>query len=65
MDKACRNGRTFEDFKKYCKEHPSLPVVQIDSVEGVKGGAVLPTVHFVLPRPAASLSSARQMILVR
>lgn len=50
MDKACRNGRTFEDFKKYCKEHPSLPVVQIDSVEGVKGGAVLLTVHFVLPR---------------
>lgn len=45
VDKACRNGRTFEDFKKYCKEHPSLPVVQIDSVEGVKGGAVLLTVH--------------------
>lgn len=50
VDKACRNGRTFEDFKKYCKEHPSLPVVQIDSVEGVKGGAVLLTIHFVLPR---------------
>ena len=50
VDKACRNGRTFEDFKKYCKEYPSLPVVQIDSVEGVKGGAVLLTVHFVLPR---------------
>lgn len=50
VDKACRNRRTFEDFKKYCKEYPSLPVVQIDSVEGVKGGAVLLTVHFVLPR---------------
>ena len=50
VDKACRRGRTYEDFKKYREENPSLPVVQIDSVEGIKGGAVLLTVHFALPR---------------
>ena len=50
VDKACRIGRTFEDFKQFCKENPTLPVVQLDSVEGIKGGAVLLTIHFVLPR---------------
>ena len=30
-----------------CKEHPDLPVRQMDSVEGIKGGSVLLTIHFV------------------
>lgn len=47
VDKSCRKGRTYEDFKTYISEHPELPVVQLDSVEGIKGGAVLLTVHFV------------------
>ena len=47
VDKACRNGRTYDDYKKYREEHPDLPVVELDSVEGVKGGAVLLTIHFV------------------
>lgn len=47
VDKVCRIGRTFDDFKLYESEHPELPIVQLDSVEGVKGGAVLLTVHFV------------------
>lgn len=50
VDKACRIGRTYEDFKKFREDHPHLPVVQLDSVEGVKGGAVLLTIHFVLPK---------------
>lgn len=50
VDKACRIGRTFDDFKQYHKAHPSLPVTQLDSVEGVKGGAVLLTIYFVLPK---------------
>ena len=47
VDKSCRIGRTYEDFKGYLKEHPDLPVTQLDSVEGKKGGKVLLTIHFV------------------
>lgn len=50
VDKKCRIGRTYRDFNKFMENHPSLPVAQLDSVEGVKGGAVLLTVHFVLPK---------------
>ena len=50
VDKACRIGRTYDDFKKYHEEHPELPVVELDSVEGVKGGAVLLTIHFVFQK---------------
>lgn len=46
VDKKCRIGRTYEDFKAYCKEHPDIPVVEIDSVEGKKGSAVLLTIFF-------------------
>lgn len=47
VDKACRIGRTYEDYLSYMAEHLDTPVRQLDSVEGVKGGAVLLTVHFV------------------
>lgn len=47
VDKSCRIGRDFSCFKKYLEEHPDAAVRQIDSVEGVKGGAVLLTIHFV------------------
>lgn len=46
VDKKCRIGRTYEDFKEYCEENPELPVVEIDSVEGKKGSAVLLTIFF-------------------
>lgn len=46
VDKKCRIGRTYEDFLKYCEENPELHVVEIDSVEGVKGSAVLLTIYF-------------------
>jgi len=46
VDKKCRIGRTHEDFLLYMKEHPDTPVVQMDSVEGTKGGKVLLTVLF-------------------
>ncbi len=29
-----RIGRTYEDFRKYMKEHPETPVVEMDTVEG-------------------------------
>ena len=47
VDKNCRVGRDYTAFKKYLEEHPDTPVVQLDSVEGKKGGKVLLTVHFV------------------
>lgn len=47
VDKACRIGRTWKDYCDYRSLHPDTPVVQIDSVEGIKGGKVLLTIHFV------------------
>lgn len=47
VDKKCRIGRTYEDFKNFISENPYLPIVQLDSVEGVKGKSVLLTIHFV------------------
>lgn len=46
VDKKCREGRTYEDFLEYRKEHPDSPVVELDSVEGKKGSKVLLTIHF-------------------
>lgn len=47
VDKSCRIGRDFRCFTKFKEENPDIPVRQIDSVEGTKGGAVLLTIHFV------------------
>jgi IS30 family transposase len=46
VDKKCRIGRTFQDFQKYIQEVPDTPVVQMDSVEGSKGGKVFLTLFF-------------------
>jgi transposase, IS30 family len=50
VDKKCRIARTYEDFGKYMSENLDTPVVEMDSVEGVKGGKVLLTIHFVEPQ---------------
>ena len=47
IDKKCLENKTYEDFEKYMKEHPDTPIVEMDSVEGKKGGKVLLTIHFV------------------
>ncbi len=46
VDKSCRIGRTYKDFLLFMKEHPDTPIVEMDSVEGVKGGKILLTIHF-------------------
>lgn len=46
-DRSFRIGRTYRDFTNYIEKNPGSPVVQIDSVEGTKGGKVLLTIHFV------------------
>lgn len=47
VDKQCLVNRSYEDYLKYMGNHPDTPVVEIDSVEGIKGGKVLLTIHFV------------------
>lgn len=46
VDKQCLVNRTYEDFEKSMEEHPDTPIVEMDSVEGRKGGKVLLTIHF-------------------
>lgn len=50
IDPACRVGRTIEDFHQFMKDHPDLPVTELDSVEGVRGGPVLLTIHSINPK---------------
>ena len=47
VDKACRIGRDYECFENFMQNNPELPIVQLDSVEGKRGGKVLLTIHFV------------------
>lgn len=47
VDKNCLENRTYEDFEKYMQENPDTPIVEMDTVEGRKGGKVLLTIHFV------------------
>ena len=46
VEKSCRIGRTYDDFKVFLDEHPGIPVVEIDTLEGTRGGKVLLTIHF-------------------
>lgn len=46
LDREFRKGRSYDDFQKLLKENPSLAVVEMDTVEGRKGGKVLLTMMF-------------------
>lgn len=46
MNWEFRKGRSYEDFQKLIKNNPSIPVVEMDVVEGHKGGKVLMTMMF-------------------
>ena len=46
VDKQCLVGRTYEDFEAYLAANPDIPVVEMDSVEGRKGGKVLLTIYY-------------------
>lgn len=45
-DTAIRKGRTYEDFLQYIQENPDVSVLEMDTVEGVKGGKLLLTMLF-------------------
>ena len=46
VDKKCRNGRLYSDFLEYINENPDVNVVEIDTVEGTRGGKSLLTLYF-------------------
>lgn len=50
VDKKCRVGRTYQDFLNFMTQHPDTPIVEMDSLEGRKGGKVLLTLHFTIPQ---------------
>lgn len=45
-DYSYRVGRTYQDFKKLLEENLNINVVEMDTVEGIKGGKVLLTMIF-------------------
>ena len=47
VDRACRIGRSYQEFQKYLAETPETTIVQMDSVIGEMGGKCLLTIHFV------------------
>ena len=47
IDKECLNNRKYEDYIKFINKNPDVNIVEIDTVEGIKGGKVLLTIHFV------------------
>ena len=43
---AIRKGRTYEDFEEYIEKHSECSIVEMDTVEGRKGGKVFLTLLF-------------------
>lgn len=43
---SVRIGRTYEEFKEYITKNPEASIVEMDTVEGVKGGKVFLTLLF-------------------
>lgn len=54
VDRSCRNGRTYEDYKAFSMAHPELQAVQMDSVIGAVGGKTLLT--FIFPKSELMLA---------
>ena len=47
VDKACRKERTFKDFQERMATISDTPLVEMDSVIGIKGGKCLLTLMFI------------------
>ena len=45
VDKHCLEGRRYEDFLAFMKEHADLPIAEMDTVEGKRGTGCLLTLH--------------------
>ncbi|MBS4031646.1 MAG: IS30 family transposase [Clostridiales bacterium] len=46
VDRNCLKGRSYQDYLAFLQEHPDTPIVQMDTVEGRKGGKVFLTIFF-------------------
>ena len=46
VDKHCHLGRTYDDFLEFIAANPDIAIVEMDSVEGRKGGKVFLTIYF-------------------
>lgn len=44
VDRECRTGRTKDDYEAFMAEHPDTNIIEIDTVEGVKGKSCILTV---------------------
>ena len=47
VDKECLEGRRYDDYLKFIEKNKDVSIVQMDTVEGKKGGKVLLTIHFI------------------
>lgn len=47
IDKECLDGRRYNDYINFMNETQDINTVEMDTVEGIKGGKVLLTIHFV------------------
>ncbi|NLC03860.1 MAG: IS30 family transposase [Tissierellia bacterium] len=47
VDKRCLEDRRYEDYLNFIEENKDIAIVEMDTVEGKKGGKVLLTIHFV------------------
>lgn len=47
IDKECLNDRRYEDYTIFLNSNPDINIVEMDTVEGIKGEKVLLTIHFV------------------
>ena len=47
VDSKCRINRAMEDYHRFIEANPGLPVTEMDTVEGTKGGKVLLTLMFM------------------
>ena len=45
VDRACRKNRSYKDYLSFCEAHPEYSCVQMDTVEGGKGGKCLLTLY--------------------
>lgn len=58
VDPRCNDGRRYDDYLAFIKANPDIAVVQMDSVEGKKGGRVLLTL--LLPGSSLMLAYLRE-----
>lgn len=47
IDKNCLNGRKYSDYLNFINNNPDTNIVEMDTVEGIKGGKSLLTIHFI------------------